>query len=100
MKAKKPVFDTEKLESQLTLAQLQQKDEEAHKQLCDAKLKMLEQWLEAHNVKGVKDRVFDGQGVIVQISRGMFDIFSIKITPLGMNHNLGAGYGNTVVIEF
>jgi hypothetical protein len=92
-------MDNTKKEPENT-AVLELQVQELKERIRASKLQQLETWLELHNAKSVGNKVFDGQGIIIQISKGMWDDYSILINPVSVTHNLGAGIGFTVRIEF
>lgn len=57
-------------------------------------------WLKRHNAEKVGDSVFDGEGVIVTLVKGLFESWVIVFQPRDVTHNLGNGAGNRIKIEF
>lgn len=66
----------------------------------DTRQKQLEQWMIEHNIDGIGRKVFDNKGRVFEINLGLEDRYFIKIAPHTLTHNLGAGAGNTITIEF
>ena len=66
--------------------------------------KQLNQWLKAHNVNPRTPKfkwVFDQAGCITKVCSGdEGGRYYVRIKPFPVTHNLGAGAGNTVTIEF
>ena len=66
--------------------------------------KQLNLWLKTHNVNPKTPKfkwVFDGTGCITKVCPGdEGGKYYIQIKPFPVTHNLGAGAGNTVTIEF
>lgn len=64
------------------------------------KKEWLEKWLKDHKAKRYGDKVFDDRAMITDIKINFFGAYYIEISPIKVTHNIGAGAGMGIKIDF
>lgn len=67
---------------------------------AEEKTALVKEWLSQHNAETVGSIVYDDTAVVTTISATEIMGFYIEVRPLKTNINIGAGLGQTLLIDF